>query len=84
MDEGQNTTISQMKMFLTRMGQSAKFIVTGDMSQVDLPGKQKSGLKLAVDRLKNVEGIGFVYLDDKDVIRHRLVTKIINAFKDKE
>lgn len=84
LDEGQNTTISQMKMFLTRMGQSAKFIVTGDMSQIDLPGKQKSGLKMAVNRLKEIEGIGMVFLDDKDVIRHRLVTKIINAFKEKE
>jgi len=84
LDEGQNTTISQMKMFLTRMGQSAKFIVTGDMSQIDLPGKQKSGLKMAVNLLKDIEGIGMVFLDDKDVIRHRLVTKIINAFKEKE
>lgn len=81
LDEGQNTTISQMKMFLTRMGQSAKFIVTGDMSQIDLPGKQPSGLKMAVNALKEVDGIAMIFLDDKDVIRHQLVTKIINAFK---
>lgn len=81
LDEGQNTTEGQMKMFLTRMGQTAKFIVTGDMSQVDLPGKQTSGLKKAVEVLKDVEGIAIVHLDDKDVIRHKLVTKIINAFK---
>lgn len=81
LDEGQNTTISQMKMFLTRMGKSAKFIVTGDMSQIDLPGKQPSGLKMAVNALKEVDGIAMIFLDDKDVIRHQLVTKIINAFK---
>ncbi len=80
LDEGQNTTESQMKMFLTRMGRTAKFIVTGDLSQIDLPGKQKSGLKKAADVLKSVKGIAFVYLDGNDVIRHKLVTQIINAF----
>ena len=68
-------------MFLTRMGKTAKFVVTGDVSQIDLPGHQKSGLKKAIEVLDSVKGIGFVHLDDKDVIRHKLVTKIINAFK---
>ena len=81
LDEGQNTTEGQMKMFLTRMGKTAKFVVTGDVSQIDLPGHQKSGLKKAIEVLDSVKGIGFVHLDDKDVIRHKLVTKIINAFK---
>ena len=81
LDEGQNTTEGQMKMFLTRMGKTAKFVVTGDVSQIDLPGHQKSGLKKAIEVFDSVKGIGFVHLDDKDVIRHKLVTKIINAFK---
>jgi len=84
LDEGQNTTEGQMKMFLTRMGKTAKFVVTGDISQIDLPGHQKSGLKKAIEVLDSVKGIGFVHLDDKDVIRHKLVTKIINAFKKEE
>ncbi len=83
LDEAQNTTMSQMKMFLTRMGASAKFIVTGDQSQVDLPRKQSSGLIEALRILKNIQGIGMVFLDDKDVIRHRLVKNIIKAY-DKE
>ena len=81
LDEGQNTTEGQMKMFLTRMGKTAKFVVTGDVSQIDLPGHQKSGLNKAIEVLGSVKGIGFVHLDDKDVIRHKLVTRIINAFK---
>ncbi|MBS9768572.1 MAG: PhoH family protein [Flavobacteriaceae bacterium] len=81
LDEAQNTTHSQMKMFLTRMGKNAKFIITGDPGQIDLPKKQKSGLKEAILALKEIKGISFVYLDDKDVIRHRLVKKIINAYK---
>ena len=84
LDEGQNTTEGQMKMFLTRMGKTAKFVVTGDISQIDLPGHQKSGLKKAIEVLDSVKGIGFVHLDDKDVIRHKLVTRIINAFKKEE
>jgi len=84
LDEGQNTTEGQMKMFLTRMGKTAKFVVTGDVSQIDLPGHQKSGLKKAIEVLDPVKGIGFVHLDDKDVIRHKLVTRIINAFKKEE
>jgi phosphate starvation-inducible PhoH-like protein len=81
LDEAQNTTHNQMKMFLTRMGKNAKFIITGDPGQIDLPRKQVSGLKEALLALKNVEGIGHVYLDDKDVVRHRLVKKIIKAYK---
>ena len=82
LDEGQNTTESQMKMFLTRMGQSAKFIITGDITQVDLPKHQKSGLKRAIQVLDDTSGIGVVFLDENDVIRHPLVKKIIKAFKE--
>lgn len=81
LDEAQNTTHNQMKMFLTRMGKKAKFIITGDPGQIDLPRKQVSGLKEALLALKNVEGIEMVYLDGKDVVRHALVTKIIKAYK---
>ncbi len=81
LDEAQNTTHSQMKMFLTRMGKNAKFMITGDPGQVDLPRKSVSGLKEALTILKDVDGIGIVYLDDKDVVRHRLVKKIIAAYK---
>lgn len=81
LDEAQNTTENQMKMFLTRMGKSAKFIITGDISQIDLPKHQKSGLSKSMDRLKNIEGIDFVQLDEQDVIRHRLVKRIIAAFE---
>ncbi len=81
LDEAQNTTHSQMKMFLTRMGKNAKFIITGDPGQIDLPRKQVSGLKEALLALKDIEGIGMVYLDEKDVVRHRIVRKIIKAYK---
>ncbi len=81
LDEAQNTTHAQMKMFLTRMGMHAKFIITGDPGQIDLPRKQISGLKEAILALKDIKGIAKVYLDDKDVIRHRLVKKIITAYK---
>ena len=81
LDEAQNTTHAQMKMFLTRMGKSAKFIITGDPGQIDLPRRVTSGLKEALLVLKDVDGVGMVYLDDKDVIRHRLVKKIISAYK---
>ncbi|WP_179352166.1 PhoH family protein [Winogradskyella vidalii] len=81
LDEGQNTTHAQMKMFLTRMGKNAKFLLTGDPGQVDLPRRTISGLKEALLVLKNVEGIGMIYLDDKDVIRHKLVRKVIAAYK---
>ncbi|MCM8570409.1 PhoH family protein [Gramella jeungdoensis] len=81
LDEAQNTTHAQMKMFLTRMGKNAKFIITGDPGQIDLPRRVISGLKEALLILKDVKGVGMVYLDDKDVIRHRLVKKIIAAYK---
>lgn len=81
LDEGQNTTHAQMKMFLTRMGKNAKFMVTGDPGQVDLPRRVLSGLKEAILILKDVPGVGMVYLDDKDVIRHKLVKKVIAAYK---
>ncbi|TDS51604.1 PhoH family protein [Myroides indicus] len=84
LDEAQNTTHSQMKMFLTRMGKNAKFIITGDPGQIDLPRKVTSGLKEALYILKNIEGIGMLYLDDKDIVRHRLVKKIVDAYKTTE
>jgi len=81
LDEGQNTTEQQMKMFLTRMGKSAKFIITGDETQIDLPRNQKSGLIHAKKTLENIKDISFVILDGKDVIRHKLVKDIIKAYK---
>ncbi|MFP9113207.1 PhoH family protein [Flavobacterium sp. RHBU_3] len=81
LDEAQNTTHSQMKMFLTRMGKNAKFMITGDPGQIDLPRSTTSGLKEALLVLKDVDGIGIIYLDDKDVVRHRLVKKVIEAYK---
>ena len=81
LDEAQNTTHAQMKMFLTRMGKSAKFLITGDPGQIDLPRRTISGLKEALLVLKDTNGIGVVYLDDKDVIRHKLVKSIIAAYK---
>ena len=81
LDEGQNTTIQQMKMFLTRMGKSAKFIITGDETQVDLPKNKKSGLAHAKMKLSKIKEISFIHLDNKDVIRHNIVTKIINEYK---
>ena len=80
LDEAQNTTSMQMKMFLTRMGMTAKFVITGDMSQVDLPHRQRSGLSYALDVLKDVEGIGVIRLGQSDVIRHSLVKRIVDAF----
>jgi phosphate starvation-inducible PhoH-like protein len=80
LDEAQNTTIPQMKMFLTRMGRDAKFIITGDDSQVDLPVKQPSGLIHSVKILEETKGIEIVHLDVSDIIRHKLVTRIIRAF----
>ena len=80
LDEAQNSTESQIKMFLTRMGKSAKFVITGDVTQIDLPKHQPSGLVLAQKILQKMEGIGFVILDERDVIRHTLVKKIIKAF----
>ncbi|MBG39587.1 MAG: phosphate starvation-inducible protein PhoH [Cryomorphaceae bacterium] len=81
LDEGQNTTTMQMKMFLTRMGTTAKFIITGDMSQIDLPSRQKSGLSFALDTLKEVKEIGIIRLGQIDVVRNKLVTKIIEAYE---
>lgn len=81
LDEAQNSTKPQMKMFLTRMGKSAKFIITGDETQIDLPRKQPSGLLEALNLLKNIDGVGIVKLDENDVIRHQLVKKIITAYK---
>lgn len=83
LDEAQNTTPEQMKMFLTRMGFSSKIVVTGDITQVDLPSDKKSGLKDAETVLKNVEGIEFLYLSEKDVVRHPLVQKIVKAYERK-
>ncbi|MCD4734611.1 MAG: PhoH family protein [Bacteroidales bacterium] len=80
LDEAQNATEMQMKMFVTRMGRTSKFIVTGDITQIDLPSRQNSGLKQAEKILKGIEGIDFIYLDDSDVVRHKLVTRIINAY----
>ena len=81
LDEAQNATSSQLKMFLTRMGRNAKFVITGDITQIDLPRNQQSGLVQAVDLLRSIEGIAVIQLDNSDVIRHRLVTKIINAYE---
>jgi phosphate starvation-inducible PhoH-like protein len=80
LDEAQNTTQMQMKMFLTRMGMTAKFVITGDMSQVDLPSRQRSGLSYALDVLQDINDIKIVRLGQSDVIRHRLVKQIIEAF----
>ncbi len=80
LDEAQNTTYVQMKMFLTRMGKNAKFIITGDPGQIDLPKKTASGLSEALRIIKGIKGIGTLWLDDKDVVRHPLVKEIINAY----
>jgi phosphate starvation-inducible protein PhoH and related proteins len=80
LDEGQNTTVNQMKMFLTRMGKNAKFIITGDTTQIDLPKKQPSGLIRAIELLKGIHGISVVNFDVRDVVRHKLVKKIIEAY----
>ena len=84
LDEGQNTTHSQMKMFLTRMGKNAKFIITGDPGQVDLPRNAISGIKEAILILKNTNGVGIVHLDESDVIRNKLVKKIVDAYRNIE
>jgi len=84
LDEAQNTSHSQMKMFLTRMGSNAKFMITGDPGQIDLPKKIISGLKEALIILKKTSGIGMVFLDDSDVIRHKIVKRVINAYKNIE
>lgn len=84
LDEAQNASESQLKMFLTRMGKSSKFIVTGDVTQIDLPRKKLSGLLQAKNILNNVIGIEFIYLDGRDVVRHKLVSEIINAYNNYE
>ena len=86
LDEAQNTTAQQIKMFLTRMGMNAKMIVTGDMTQIDLPASQTSGLVQALRILKGVKGISFVELNKKDIVRHKLVERIVDAYEkfDKE
>lgn len=81
LDEAQNATESQLKMFLTRMGRSAKFIITGDITQVDLPKHQTPGLFKAIKLLNNIKGIDFIFLNERDVIRHELVTRIIEAYE---
>src|SRR6056297_3114375 len=80
LDEAQNTTVNQLKMFLTRMGKNAKFIVTGDITQIDLPKRQKSGLIEGMGILKDIEGISIVYFDRRDIIRHELVKQIVDAY----
>jgi phosphate starvation-inducible PhoH-like protein len=80
LDEAQNATASQFKMFLTRMGPNARFIVTGDDSQVDLPRREDSGLVQAMQLLKNIRGISVIRFDERDIIRHRLVRSIVQAY----
>ena len=80
LDEAQNTTSAQIKMFLTRMGANTKMIITGDLTQIDLPREQKSGLRIALDILRDVKGIATVRFNDKDIVRHKLVTRIVNAY----
>jgi phosphate starvation-inducible PhoH-like protein len=82
LDEAQNTTVSQMKMFLTRMGWNSKMVVSGDTSQVDLPPHAKSGLIDAVGRLKNIEGYASIVLTKTDIVRHRLVQEIVRAYEE--
>lgn len=80
LDEAQNTTPAQIRMFLTRMGWNTKMIITGDLTQVDLPNQYKSGLREALTILKNTEGISMIYFNQKDIVRHKLVTRIVNAY----
>jgi phosphate starvation-inducible PhoH-like protein len=80
LDEAQNTTTAQLKMFLTRLGVNGKMIITGDLTQIDLPTSQKSGLKDAIERLKNIKGIAMVEFNQKDIVRHHLVKHIVAAY----
>ena len=82
LDEAQNATDLQLKMFLTRMGPTAKFIVTGDVTQIDLPKKQQSGLNIALRILVDIKGIDIIYLNGDDVVRHKLVKNILRAYGD--
>jgi phosphate starvation-inducible PhoH-like protein len=81
LDEAQNTSVAQMKMFLTRIGFGSRAVVTGDITQIDLPSGQLSGLKNAIDILQNVEGIAFTYFSPKDVVRHELVQRVVEAYE---
>lgn len=80
LDEAQNATVGQLKMFITRMGRNSKFVVTGDITQIDLPKNQKSGLVQAIGLLQEIPGISFIFLDDRDILRHNLVSRIIKAY----
>ncbi|HNR43420.1 MAG TPA: PhoH family protein, partial [Bacteroidales bacterium] len=82
--EAQNATVSQLKMFLTRMGINSKFIMTGDTTQIDLPKKNESGLLQAMRILANIEGISVIRFDERDIVRHRLVKKIVKAYENEE
>jgi phosphate starvation-inducible PhoH-like protein len=82
LDEGQNTSVNQLKMFLTRMGKNSKFIITGDITQIDLPKKTSSGLVKALNILKNIHGISMIEFDTRDIIRHPLVKYIVNAYEE--
>ena len=84
LDEAQNATSIQLKMFLTRMGNNAKFFITGDLTQIDLPRNQSSGLLHAINLLKDIPGIEVIYMDHSDIVRHRLVTSIVNAYEANE
>jgi len=84
LDEAQNATINQIKMFLTRMGENSKFILTGDITQIDLPDRDSSGLLLAMRILKNIKGISFIFFDERDIVRHKLVKDIVDAYEKKE
>ena len=84
LDEAQNTTSEQMKMFVTRLGFNSKAVITGDITQIDLPNARRSGLLEAIDILKNVQGLAFAYFDDGDVVRHHLVQRIIRAYDERK
>ena len=84
LDEAQNTTTQQIKMFLTRMGHNTKMIITGDITQIDLPRSTRSGLIEAMTILRDVKGISFIEMTDQDIVRHKLVTRIVNAYKEYE
>ena len=83
LDEAQNTTSEQMKMFLTRLGFNSKAVITGDVTQIDLPNERRSGLIEAIEVVGNIEGIAFVYFDEHDVVRHSLVQRIIKAYDER-
>jgi phosphate starvation-inducible PhoH-like protein len=84
LDEGQNTSVPQMKMFLTRMGHGSKIIVTGDITQIDLPKQTRSGLTDAIQRLRDIPGISIIYLSEEDIVRHPLVQRVVRAYEDEK